>query len=161
MRSILWKVLLGFLPPEADTWDDVLAKSHASYQDLLAELIVEPWSKENPQPLKYKSSKAGYRTCNTTQKGPNDDGLGAAKLAKTPSQLFQSPISSPSLKSKNAAEGQLLAFLLSGGIFDEENSIEGRTCPPLSANPVKMNAIPAFQVYDHPLNMTEGSAWKG
>ncbi|CAD7701863.1 unnamed protein product [Ostreobium quekettii] len=51
LRAVVWKVLLGLLPPEKEEWEDVLKKKRAEYRSFCQELIIDPKKDENGEPI--------------------------------------------------------------------------------------------------------------
>lgn len=45
LRSIYWKLLLGFLPLQQSQWDSETKKQRQVYQDWVQELILDPHQK--------------------------------------------------------------------------------------------------------------------
>lgn len=45
LRSIYWKLLLGFLPRQQSQWDSETKKQRQVYQDWVQELILDPHQK--------------------------------------------------------------------------------------------------------------------
>ncbi|XP_072176975.1 TBC1 domain family member 13-like [Diadema setosum] len=46
IRSLCWKILLGYLPPVTVEWPDILAKKRTLYTEFLQEMIIQPGSKK-------------------------------------------------------------------------------------------------------------------
>ncbi|KAK9730204.1 Rab-GTPase-TBC domain [Popillia japonica] len=46
LRALCWKLLLGYLPPERESWQSVLNRKRALYQSFIDDLVVMPGSEE-------------------------------------------------------------------------------------------------------------------
>ncbi|XP_044760024.1 TBC1 domain family member 13 [Coccinella septempunctata] len=46
LRSLCWRLLLNYLPPEKESWDSLLMKKRDLYKQFIDEMIVMPGSKE-------------------------------------------------------------------------------------------------------------------
>ncbi|KAK9818717.1 hypothetical protein WJX74_002076 [Apatococcus lobatus] len=42
LRAIVWKILLGYLPPDQKNWDRILARKRNEYANFCKDLIIEP-----------------------------------------------------------------------------------------------------------------------
>lgn len=151
---MLWKVLLGFLPPEASRWDDCLARSRASYQDLQAELIVDPRAREDPQPRPPPLPLPQHIKGQCRDESPPCEDL---SLPPGPSQrriALSAPLFGPA--PSPSAERALLAALL-----DTHEAAAAHTLPPQQSQSQRMRAVPVCCVRDDPLSQAAGSAWRG
>jgi hypothetical protein len=48
LRSIVWKLILGSLPPETSLWQQKLDENYEIYENFKKQLIVKPGLDENP-----------------------------------------------------------------------------------------------------------------
>jgi hypothetical protein len=51
LRSLMWKLLLGYLPWDRSQWRSSLARSRASYAEFVAEVTVDPYAEATVDPL--------------------------------------------------------------------------------------------------------------
>lgn len=49
LRSLLWKLLLGYLPPEREKWDSMLKQNRKNYDDFVFDYVKSKALKINPQ----------------------------------------------------------------------------------------------------------------
>lgn len=159
VRSVVWRVLLGYLPPEAEKWEGSLATSRASYQDLLKELILDPRDRENPLPLPQPPRRRRSDTlplesrCND---GDSDCEKSTGASCNTSSSRPSPPLFATSPRVAVRKECSLLESLLAGAGAGSE--IERRE--EVGARPLRMTGVPPFRVQDHPLDLSPTSAWK-
>mmetsp|Transcript_6702 Transcript_6702/g.10991 ORF Transcript_6702/g.10991 Transcript_6702/m.10991 type:complete len:718 (-) Transcript_6702:39-2192(-) len=151
VRSVMWKVLLGFLPPDASCWEESLASSRASYQDLLTELIVNPWAREDPQPRPPRSPHWLRRPLAPPPPLPRSS---PPSSKPPPAPLFGSSLTPPPAADKKGEAQTILTSLL--------GETDSTAPPPLREVTVwRMREIDAYSVSDDPLSLASGSAWKG
>ena len=154
----MWKVLLGFRPPEASAWEVSLAASRASYQDLLSELIVDPGAREDPQPLPPR--RLAKRPLSSSSATPSSPSSSPHRCRPPPSSpLFSSPPPSPSPTPSNKKS---LAHTLLSSLLGQAGA--GGALPALPAPPaltLRMPEVAASRVQDHPLSQAPLSAWRG
>ena len=162
VRSVMWKVLLGFLPPEASCWDESLARSRASYQDLLSELIVNPQAREDPQPLPPRSTQRKRQQTFTTSSSPPSSPDHSLVLTSQSSRVPAPPLfSSPppaAFTGKTGTKQTQLVSLLDAVCSNPSTESVPQFKP---ASVCRMREVAACRVSDDPLSQATGSAWKG
>ena len=53
LRSIYWMLLLGYLPPEKDEWEETLAKNRKSYFDMKEYFKYDPHSENSGKEVEH------------------------------------------------------------------------------------------------------------
>ncbi|XP_038216913.1 TBC1 domain family member 13 [Zerene cesonia] len=61
LRSLVWKILLHYIPPEKGAWESVLQKQRQLYKQLIEEIIVSPGGPtDHPLSISPESSWSNY-----------------------------------------------------------------------------------------------------
>lgn len=123
-RPLVWRVLLGYLPPQTDQWNEVLARDRKLYANLVNELFEStcpsPHERYNEKDLKENDVSEVTPPTNDDEPPP-------------PPQLSDTPVS-PNSK-KRLTPGLLSARMQQEWIRDEgENDSKGRISPMCAMN---------------------------
>ncbi|EGG23268.1 TBC1 domain family member 13 protein [Cavenderia fasciculata] len=51
LRSIYWKIILGYLPSEKGSWKSDVERSRKIYQDWVMELMINPWKEQEEKKI--------------------------------------------------------------------------------------------------------------
>jgi len=129
-RPLVWRVLLGYLPPQTDQWNEVLARDRKLYATLVNELFEStcprPHERYNETELKLKREEENNSETMLTKDGE----------PPPPPTLSGTPVT-PNSK-KRIMPGLLSARMQQEWIRDEEgNDSKGRISPMCAMNTPK------------------------
>ena len=129
-RPLVWRVLLGYLPPQTDQWNEVLARDRKLYATLVNELFEStcprPHERYSETELKQKREEENHSEATQT----NDD------EPPPPPTLSETPITPNS--NKRIMPGLLSARMQQEWIRDEgDNESKGRISPMCAMNTPK------------------------
>ena len=164
-RPLVWRVLLGYLPPETEKWNEVLARDRKLYATLVDELFEStcpsPHERYNEEELKQKRDKEeklnAIGTGDDSEAASTNDDLPPPPPTLTP----VTPISK-----KYTMPGLLSARMQQEWVRDEEDSsTKGRISPMCAMNTPrsrlrKMQPLPAHLEDESPSSNDEELADK-
>ena len=135
-RPLVWRVLLGYLPPQTDQWNEVLARDRKLYATLVNELFEStcprPHERFNETELKQKREEE--EADNHSKATPTND-----HEPPPPPQLSETPVTPDSRK--RIMPGLLSARMQQEWVRDEEdNDSKGRISPMCAMNTPKVRS---------------------
>mmetsp|Transcript_9924 Transcript_9924/g.15330 ORF Transcript_9924/g.15330 Transcript_9924/m.15330 type:complete len:796 (+) Transcript_9924:219-2606(+) len=133
-RPLVWRVLLGYLPPQTDQWNEVLARDRKLYANLVNELFEStcpsPHERYNEKELKQKREEED----NHSEATPTND-----DEPPSPPPLSDTPVT-PNTK-KRIMPGMLSARMQQEWVRDgEESDSKGRISPMCAMNTPKIRS---------------------
>ena len=58
-RGVVWRLLLGYLPPETEQWQDKMTEARAFYKACTADLFADTWDTEHGDSLRWRPRRRG------------------------------------------------------------------------------------------------------
>jgi hypothetical protein len=134
-RPLVWRVLLGYLPPQTDQWNEVLARDRKLYANLVNELFEStcpsPHERYNEKELKQKREEEENQHANGN--GNDAEATQTNDDEPPPPPLSETPVSPDS--KKRLMPGLLSARMQQEWVRDEEeHDSKGRISPMCAMN---------------------------
>eukprot|EP00879_Flechtneria_rotunda_P005730 GHRR01006031.1.p1 GENE.GHRR01006031.1~~GHRR01006031.1.p1 ORF type:complete len:476 (+),score=176.35 GHRR01006031.1:122-1549(+) len=155
LRSMTWKLLLGYLPPDPSEWDKVLARKRTEYFLFCEDLIVDPKRKQEQQQRQQQIQQLQQEQQQTQQQDAADGTSSKESVARH---------SSNNSSSSTTAAAALAASMHESGDplraqRSSNNSSNGGGSSvrgdPLTSTRQLQPAVPD----DHPLSLQSTSIW--